>query len=198
MKEPFKIPHYSVSVLNIREMIINEAKGSKLIDDWFLDGHLMEVERLANWLCDVYPEANRDVVGLGVWFHDIGRLRGIDDGHDVYGANEAKKIMSGKGFSELVTDKVYDVCRTHRASDAKPISLEAKILATADAMSHFTHDFYLRLFSHYSGKISYQEIISKISKKLERDYNDKIIFDEAKEKVSKKYKAWKEIISSGI
>jgi len=90
---------YSPIVSNLREKVIKEAKESTQIDDWFLSQHLMEVERFANLLCDKYPDADRDVVGLGVWYHDIGRLRGQDEGHDVYGAEEAKKVLGKEGFA---------------------------------------------------------------------------------------------------
>lgn len=59
----------------------------------------MEVERFSNLLCYKFPEADRDIVVLGVWFHDIGRLRGHDEGHDVYGAEEAKRVLGSEGIS---------------------------------------------------------------------------------------------------
>jgi putative nucleotidyltransferase with HDIG domain len=185
---------YSPIVSNLREKVIKEAKESTQIDDWFLSQHLMEVERFANLLCDKYPDADRDVVGLGVWYHDIGRLRGQDEGHDVYGADEAKKVLGKEGFAPDKIERVYEVCRSHRCKDIKPESLEAKILATADAMSHFTHSFYFRLFQFYKDELAFEEIKDKVLQKLERDFNDKIAFDEGREEVRTQYEAMKLVL----
>jgi putative nucleotidyltransferase with HDIG domain len=191
LKQQYK---YSPLVLKFRKKIIKEAKSSKHIGSWFLPQHLMEVERFANLLCDKHPGADRDIVGLGVWFHDIGRLRGYDEGHDVYGAKEVRKILSQEDFPLGKIGKVYEVCRSHRCEDLQPKSLEAKILATADAMSHFVHAFYFRLFQHYQDKMTFDEIKALVRKKLERDFNSKMFFKEAKDEVREKYEAMKLIL----
>jgi putative nucleotidyltransferase with HDIG domain len=187
---------YNPTVARIREAVVAEAKETEHIDDWFLPQHLVEVERYANLLCDKFPEADRDVVGLGVWFHDIGRLRGHDEGHDVYGAEEAKKVLKNEGYPSDKIDGVYEVCRAHRCKDVKPESLEAKILATADAMSHFTHSFYFRLFQFYKDEKSFEEIREIVRKKLERDFNDKIAFDEGRDEVRDRYEAMKLVLQN--
>ena len=194
MSSEMKEYNYSPLITEIREAVIDEAKTTTKIDTWFLSQHLMEVERFANLLCDKFPEADRDIVGLGVWFHDIGRLRGQDEGHDVYGAEEAKKVLGDKGFDSEKTDRVYEVCRSHRCKDIKPESLEAKILATADAMSHFTHSFYFRLFQFYKDEKSFEEIREIVKKKLERDFNDKIYFEEGRDEVRERYGAMKLVL----
>jgi len=185
---------YSPLVLKFRKEIIKEAKNSKHIGSWFLPQHLMEVERFANLLCDKYPQADRDIVGLGVWFHDIGRLRGYDAEHDVYGAEEVRKTLSQEDFPLEKIEKVYEVCRSHRCKDVQPESLEAKILATADAMSHFIHAFYFRLFQYYQSKMTFDEIKALARKKLERDFNTKLFFEEAKDEVREKYEAIKLVL----
>lgn len=185
---------YSPIVLFLREKVIKEAKETTQIGDWFLSKHLMEVERFANLLCDKHPDADRDIVGFGVWFHDIGRLRGQDEGHDVYGAEEAKRVLIKEGVDTDKIKRVYEVCRSHGCKDVKPESLEAKILATADAMSHFTHSFYFRLFQYYKDELTFEEIKDKILQKLERDFNDKIAFDEGRDEVRKQYEAMKVVL----
>lgn len=185
---------YSPTVTKLRDSVIKEAQETEYIDDWFLPQHLMEVERFANLLCDKHPDADRDIVGLGVWFHDIGRLRGKDEGHDVYGAEEAKRLLGESGYPPDKIEMVYEVCRSHRCKDVKPESLEAKILATADAMSHFTHSFYFRLLQFYKDEKSFEEIREIVRNKLDRDYNDKIAFDEGREEVRAQYEAMKLVL----
>lgn len=190
-----EIYRYSPIVSRIRQEVMAEAKASEHIEKWFLPDHLLEVERSANWLCDLYSEADRDVVGLGVWLHDIGRLRGRDDDHDVYGAEEARKILAETAFPPEKIELIYEVCRSHRCKDVQPQSLEAKILATADAMSHFTHGFYFRLFDHYKDKMNFDELLILIRKKLERDFGQKMFFEEAREKIKGQYQAWKVVLN---
>lgn len=185
---------YNPTVLGVRESVIAEAKESEHIGSWFLSQHLMEVERYANLFCDRFSEADRDVVGLGVWFHDIGRLRGKNEGHDVYGAEEARKVLEKEGYPLEKIERVYEVCRSHGCRDVQPESLEAKILATADAMSHFTHSFYFRLFQFYKDEKSFEEIREIIRKKLDRDFNDKIAFDEGRGEVRDRYEAMKLVL----
>lgn len=185
---------YSPFVNQIRENIIEEAKNSQNIEPWFLDEHLMEVEHLANLLCDDFQNADRDLVGLGVWFHDIGRLRGQDENHDVVGAEIAKETLLSNGVSKERAKRVYDICRSHRCSDVMPKSLEAKILATADAMSHFKHSFYIRLIPIYMEELTFEEAKLKVLKKINRDYKEKIAFDQARDAVKEKYVALRLIL----
>lgn len=181
--------NYSALTNKIRAGVIKEAESTKKIESWFLPFHLLEVERFANELCDNHLEADREIVVLSVWFHDIGRLRGIDDKHDIFGAEEAKKILSQEGYSNEKINRVYEACYSHRCDEVKPKDIEAKILASADAMSHFTHGFYLRLFPYLGKEKTFEEVRDYIKKKLLRDYNDKIAFEEAKKNVKDKYEA---------
>jgi HD superfamily phosphodiesterase len=183
-------------VKKIRQEVINEATTSKYIDDWFLPEHLLVVEEMANWLCDQLPEADREVVILAVWFHDIGRLEGIEDGHDVYGAKKSRERLSETDISLEKIELVAEACLAHRAEEVKPASLEAKILATADAMSHFTSPlFYFRVIEHYRKTKTLEETLKIISNKLERDYEEKMVIEIGRVRVSEKYEAWKKILN---
>ena len=57
----------------------------------------------------------------------------------------AKEYLSKKNFNASLIDIIYHACRSHRCKDALPQSIEAKIIATADALSHFHNGFYLRI-----------------------------------------------------
>jgi HD superfamily phosphodiesterase len=175
------------SVKKIRQTVIDEFKQSPHIDKWFLDEHLLIVERIARDLCQKHPEADEKAVLLGVWFHDIGRLRGIDEGHDLYGAQEAKKILAKGRLPPVFINKVYEVCLNHRAEANKPKSLEAKILATADASSHFIANIYPQVFEYYKNKVGETKARKIVKDKIERDYNDKIFFEEERKNIHEIY-----------
>jgi len=179
----------------IRKQVIKEFKSSPK-RAWVIDSHLLVVEKFVNQLCDLYKKADREIVLLGVWFHDIGRIRKRNKDHDLYGAKEAKKILSQYNLPKEKIKLVYEACRAHCCKNIKPKSLEAKILATADAMSHLTNGFYLRLFFEKRFGENFEDNKKTVLKKLERDFNDKILLPKAKKIIEPLYEAWKKILNS--
>jgi HD superfamily phosphodiesterase len=183
---------FSPKLQVIRDFVITEIKNSDKCDPWFWDEHVAIVERIALKILETQSQANKEIVLLSVWFHDLGRAYGHDKDHDSWGAEFSKKYLIEKGFGKEVADGVYNACLVHRVTDLKPESVEAKILATADAMSHFEEGFYLRIFYAWSKRMSnYQEMKDKLIKKIERDYHQKIFFNEARETIKPMYEAWK-------
>lgn len=183
--------------IKLKNTIIDKVKQSKHLDDWFYTDHLLEVEKHANWLCDLYPKADREAVLLSVWLHDIGRIeKGMDDGHEGYAYKRALELLPSHGYSDEISMLVAKACQTHRAvGDVAPESIEAKILATADALSHFYHHVYLRVFEHYRKNKPFEETVEILRKKIERDFTKKLFFPEAKEKVKNLYNSWIQIIN---
>lgn len=169
-------------VFYVRQLVIEEAKNSPHVDPWFLTDHLFEVERLALSLCSRYPEADLQLVDLAVWFHDIERLRGNDNDHDILGADEAQRVLQELGFTDEEVSIVVEACKCNSCKKYLPQSLEAQILATADALSHFFHDFYKKALPYHIRHSSSKEMaLEIILQKIDRDFNEKIFFDEAKE-----------------
>ncbi|MEA2056457.1 MAG: HD domain-containing protein [Patescibacteria group bacterium] len=195
------------TTIDIKNQLVKDIKTSKHCGAWFYEEHILVVEKLAMDLCDKHPEANREAVTLMVWFHDIGRAHGHNEGHDLYGADYARKILSDNGFDQDLIDLVVDACKTHSCDDnGKPESLEGKILATADALSHFHNGFYLRILISWSRKVNperypelakksdYQHLKKKLFLKIDRDLNEKIFFEEVRQKIMPMYEAWQAII----
>jgi hypothetical protein len=74
-----------------------------------------------------------------------------------------------------------------------PKTLEGKILASADAMSHYINDFYLIISA--TGDRSLAEFKKWALEKLDRDYNKKIFFPFAKKMIKKRHDTLKEIFT---
>ena len=179
---------------HIREEIINVFKKSDQCVSWFVEDHFLVVEKFAKQLCKLYPEANKKAVMLSVWFHDIGRAFGKHKGYDIYGAEYAKQYLAEKGFDRKLINIVYEACKSHSCKKYKPKSLEGKILATADAMSHFEKGFYLKLIYEKSKKKKYPKLKKWLLNKIERDYHDKILIKEVKLTIKPIYFAWKKVV----
>lgn len=191
-----QLSYHDKLVWQVRDEMMKKAAESQRIDPWFLPGHLLIVEKCASWLCDIFPQADRDVVGLAVWFHDSARLDGIEKDHDTEGATIAQKRLTELSFDEAKKNMVIAACRSHSADEIKPEGLEAKILAAADAMSHFIGGLYLRLVAKKTESMGFEAAIKHLGHKLERDFHQKIDFDEAKIMVKPVYDSLKLLFES--
>lgn len=99
-------------------------------------------------------KADKEIVELAAYLHDYAALLNPknDKKHHILGAKEARKILLGLGYSKDKTEAVAQCILCHRGSVkmTRP-TIEAKILASADAMSHFRYIpdmFYLTYNRH--------------------------------------------------
>lgn len=153
----------------------------------FYPDHVREVEKWSLKILNDYPQADREVVLLGVWLHDIGNMIGdrtVD--HAIRSTTEAAKILPVLGLSKQKTGAVTHCIRAHRNKDVEPQTLEAKIVAAADSASHMTGDAYLAFASRGNKASSLA--------KLERDYRDLGLIPGLQEKLTPFYKAWKNLL----
>jgi len=152
---------------------------------WFL--HVKPVIDFSKELAKKY-NANLKVVWLSAILHDLARLDDLEP-HDEISAERAYDMLLEKRFSKEIAEEVKKTILTHRCKKHKPRTLEQKILATADAMSHFKLPFYF-WFSSISSK-PLKEQLEESLQKIERDYNEKIFFEDERELVKKEYEVLK-------
>jgi len=148
---------------------------------WYL--HLEPVIDYSKRLAKKY-KAKMDVVWLSAIFHDIARLDDREP-HDEISAGRAYKILLEKGAPKKLAAQVKATILTHRCRRHKPKDLEQKILATADALSHFKPPFYF-WFTFISQK-PFKEQLKTSLKKLERDFKEKIFFEDERKIIEKEY-----------
>jgi len=152
------------------------------------------------WECHILPvvehslrlgkllKADLEVLELAAYLHDIASITNANyvKRHHTYGAQMAKKILRELNYPEDKIKKVTRCILTHRGSvKTRRDTLEAKILASADAMSHFSElveMFYLAFKIHdyttqegvpwLKGKLerSWQKIIPAGRKLIKKDY----------------------------
>lgn len=184
------------NIQKIKKMVELECASNPKIEDWFFVNHLCAVEEAATFLLQSIPEANAEIVYLGVWLHDIQRYRSIDGDHQSAGAKESQKVLAEYGYSDEVKKQVHDMICTHSCDeDSMPVSLEAKVLATADAMAHYMRNFYL--YIAVQGKRNFEEYRKWALEKLERDYSRKIHFDFAREVIKDRHDMFMKLFSIG-
>lgn len=152
---------------------------------WFM--HVKPVIDYSKELAKKY-NANMGVVWLSAILHDLARLDDLEP-HEEISAERAYNMLLGEGFSKETAEDVKNIILTHRCNKYKPQTLEQKILATADAISHFKIPFYL-WFSYMSRKPFKKQLEGNLQK-IERDYNEKIFFEEEKKSIEKEYEVLK-------
>ncbi len=184
----------AVKINQIKNLVKNGCLNLGFVDNWFFSVHLLAVEKFAKELLKKLPMANEEVVLLGVWLHDLQRIRGKKGDHAEQGAIEAEKVLRQFKYSEEVISHLKEMILSHRC-DSKPFpkTLEGKILASADAMSHYVNDFYLTIAT--TGKRDTKGFKGWALEKLDRDYNKKIAFGFARKMIVKRHKVLKEVFT---
>lgn len=176
------------------------TKVYKIVEDSFAESdyryHILPVVKYAKKLSRIY-KADQETTELAALLHDIGRVDIKNDPiHDSLGAMEAEKILKKLSYSKEIIAEVKHAAASHRArKGAEPKTLIAKIVANADAISHFDM---LPIFYYWQGQRngSISEWTEWIEKKLKHNWEKKLTFPEAKKMVAEKYKAIKFLIKS--
>jgi HD superfamily phosphodiesterase len=164
--------------------------------EWFYNQHLLGVEKFAVALLKKLPSANPEIVMLGVWLHDLQRIRKIKGVHEKVGAAEAQKVMRDFKYTPSEIEQVRHMILAH-SCDTKimPKTLEAKILSSADGMSHYINDFYLTIAC--LGERTTGEFKEWIQEKLSRNFTKKIQFPFARKMVARRHRLFKEVFTMG-
>lgn len=167
-----------------KKLFLDNLKGKE--DPFCLFRHVPEAERWANKLCDKDQKADREVVLMAVWLHDISHYPVNEIDHAVKSEKIAKKFLEKEKYPAEKMKEVLHCIRSHRNRDVAPETLEAKILACADSASHMTDIMYVDIVR--DGRFDYG------AGKLERDFRDLGSFPEIKKELTPLYRAWKELL----
>ena len=83
--------------------------------------------------------ADGEIVELAALLHDYAGIKDValEPDHHLHGAALARDLLNALGYPAEQTERVAVCILTHRASwKLKPQSLEARVLASADAAAH--------------------------------------------------------------
>jgi hypothetical protein len=133
-------------------------------------------------------DADLEILELSALLHDVGRSRFGGEDHEISGAANAVELLSELGYPEERIGMVEGCILKHRGQeDNLPETLEEKILANADAMSHFDQAFYLVYLR--AKKIGLKEAIEKTVRGLEERWDGKLNIPEARAMIEEKREA---------
>lgn len=157
----------------------------------YFSRHIEKVEEWAQKILRYYPDADEEVVLLGVQLHDIGQADGkYEEDHAIKSEAETVKFLTEKKYPKEKIKQVAHCVRSHRCRDVQPETIEAQILVAADSASHMTDFVYIEMLGQEH--ISAEDVLEK----LERDYQDtqQWLPEELKQEIVPLYEAWKKLI----
>ncbi len=190
--------------LNLLSKLVTAAyaASSDEFAHWMIENHLPVVAQKAQELSDRFG-ADGNLAVAGAWLHDFGDAF-VDrhaDNHDVVSKKEAVVVLQRSGFDELQIEQILtEIIAPHSCHpDNLPMTLEGKVLATADALAHLTTDFYLQFsWMHIPEEKSYSEFKAWAAGKIERDFNQKLFFDQVREEARGRYEALRVVFEKKI
>jgi len=117
----------------IKSLISSLCKGQE--DVW--QEHILLVVKYSKSLAKQLG-ADEEICEIAAWLHDIKKLKGEKEEHHIRGSEEAGEILQKLGYPTDKIAKVKECILTHSSDERyPPLTLESKIVASADAMSHF-------------------------------------------------------------
>jgi hypothetical protein len=169
---------------HVREI---SAKPEFVHHKWFATWHLEIVEKIANGLCNLHPEADRDLVEVMAWLHDYGKILSWDRQYDRDLLNVGRDKLIELGFSKDFAYKAADYIEMHdkaQEMDLREAPIEVQISSSADGCSHLVGPF-LPIFWHEATDKTFvnktlEELMELNRKKIEKDWNYKIVLPEAR------------------
>ncbi|MEK7562489.1 MAG: HD domain-containing protein [Patescibacteria group bacterium] len=170
----------------LKILVKNKVSFGSAKANLYLPGHINEVEKWADKIINYFSEADREIVLLSVYLHDIGHALGDHKDHDLKSEAEVKRFLKKMGLAEGKISKVAHCVRAHRCKDVQPETVEAKILAIADSLSHMTDGCYMDMLLDGRKDLALG--------KLERDYRDTGLFPKIKKEITPLYKVWKKLL----
>ena len=134
--------------------------------------------------------ADREIVGIAAWLHDIGSIIGEYEQHHIIGAEHARTLLTQYLYPNTKIEQVEHCILAHRGSKSIPRqTLEAECISDADAMSHFDNVGALFNLAYNVRKMDVEEAVPFVRKKLERSWNK--LTPRAKQIIEPKYQAVK-------
>lgn len=183
------------SLAKFRDIVIeNFSRKDFTYHEWMVEYHLKIVEKIAMEICDVYTEADRDIVQALVWFHDFGKP--LDEKNErAITLIEGPKAMLDCGFSQEFIDRVvecWQLMEKKNEIDIRTTPIETQIVSSSDGASHFTGVFYPSYFNEDGDDFITTQ--KHLKEKIEKDWNRKIVLPEVQNAFEAYYLRAKEML----
>ncbi len=165
---------------------------------WMWEHHVLVVADKALEIA-THELANIEKSVSAALLHDIADTQVLrnDVTHEQKSQALAKNILVRGGFTETEAEEIVTtIIAPHSCyPENMPQTLEAKVVATADAFGHLGTDFYSQVnpekLSQFGLNMSQEQYRQWVLKKIERDFKNKIFFEKIKSELQPSYDAIK-------
>ncbi len=174
-------------------VILSSSNPKFVHHDWYVKYHLTIVEEIASELCDIYTDANREIVELVVWLHDYGKVMGFGKDHQKtqeIGGDKLLEIGFPRDFTEEAL-RITKIVDEQENLDLPETPIEAKIISSADGASHMVGPFFPIWFKDNPNH-ELEELNKENMTKLEKDWKRKIVLPEVKKLFKNRYQFLRE------
>jgi hypothetical protein len=177
-------------VARFKQGVIEAAHDRRFVHHrWFVEYHLVIVERIALELCDRYPAADRTLVTVLVWLHDYGKI--VD--HTGHREHEATLSAGGEkllatGFPEPFVRRALACADSiDRKDDLENAPLEVRIVSSADGAAHLVGPFF-KLWWHENAGKPFEELMADNARKALYDWQRKIVLPEVRAAFARRHR----------
>jgi uncharacterized protein len=166
--------------MNAREYVLELCrKPDNAFGPSFFDQHLEVVAHYAGRLADRLG-ADREVVELAAWLHDIAAIRDFSTlaEHAARSAEQARALLAERGYAAPVIERVAQCILTHSTPlhDGTP---EQICISNADAMSQIARPDYWMFYAFGVRRFGFEQGREWVRRKF--DANRKALIEPAKE-----------------
>ncbi|AFZ03256.1 HD domain-containing protein [Calothrix sp. PCC 6303] len=171
----------------VRSEIVKMAQDPHFIHHkWYVKHHLKIVEQISLELCQIYQDADQDLVLLLVWMHDYGKITNQSATKSKV-TGESFLIDEGVGIelAQQVMNNIEVIDRKD-ISELKSATDEIKIVSSADGASHMVGSFF-SIYWWENSHLSIEELQARNLQKLQTDWEKKIVLPEVKQAFATHY-----------
>lgn len=172
----------------LRELVIKASENPSFIHHkWYVKYHLNFVEKISIELCEIYKEADKEIVQCLVWVHDYGKILGIKELNSI--VSKIELLLQSIGFDQSFIEKIIEyfiIFENKMEVDLHKVPLEIKIISSADGAAHLVGPFF-SIYWYENPQREIKEIMEGNRNKLQKDWERKIVLPEVKEVFKDRY-----------